>query len=120
MVAAQNSEFRNALIAERQATLERIAALSQDLTSIFDSAQFTSTDDEHDPEGATIAFERSQASSLLAASHAQLAEVNAALERIRVEAYGLCEHCGTTITHDRLLARPTARTCITCTTALGQ
>ena len=44
--------------------------------------QDSNVDDEHDPEGATIAFELSQASALLEQSRAGLAQIEAALARI--------------------------------------
>lgn len=42
----------------------------------------------------------------------ELREVEAALERINMGSYGLCEDCGTTIAFDRLQAYPTARRCV--------
>ena len=42
----------------------------------------------------------------------QLAEVNAALDRIEKGTYGICEVCGETIEEGRLLANPSARVSI--------
>lgn len=44
----------------------------------------------------------------------QLKDVHWALERIRREKYGICAKCNKQITRERLLAFPTARTCIEC------
>jgi RNA polymerase-binding transcription factor DksA len=70
------------------------------------------TDDEHDPEGATIAFERSQADALRSAARARLAEIDAALERVAAGTYGRCVICGDPIPAGRLQARPFAATCL--------
>ena len=71
-------------------------------------------DDEHDPEGATIAFEREQVGALLAQARRTCDDLRAALDRVAAGAYGRCEGCGAEIGAARLEARPTARTCITC------
>ncbi|HLS26564.1 MAG TPA: TraR/DksA C4-type zinc finger protein [Beutenbergiaceae bacterium] len=107
-------EIRAQLEADRQRTLNRIAALGENVTSIVEATRDTATDDEHDPEGSTIAFERSQADALRSSAHQHLVEVDAAVARIEEDAYGRCEDCGEPIAFERLLARPTARTCISC------
>lgn len=104
------------LAAERLRTLERIAALDRDRDGIIDSTTSTGMDDEHDPEGATIAFERSQIESLLDQSRRHLSELDRALRQLEEGGYGTCESCGAPIGDERLAARPTARTCITCAT----
>jgi DnaK suppressor protein len=43
-----------------------------------------------------------------------LKQVDAALERIRLKTFGLCERCGVPIGEKRLEALPFARFCITC------
>ncbi|MFI0350201.1 TraR/DksA family transcriptional regulator [Actinomadura sp. 9N407] len=74
----------------------------------------TGVDDEHDPEGATIAFERSRVESALHQARGHLADLDRAVERLRDGTYGTCERCGGPIAAARLVARPAARTCITC------
>lgn len=108
------AEIHQRLTLDRQRTSERIAALRRDIGSIIDGARLTATDDEHDPEGSTIAFERSQSSALLTWAGEHLDEVDAALKKIASGGYGYCEGCGELIDPRRLLARPTARTCMTC------
>lgn len=108
------ADLRAVLAADRLDTVERLDGLARDLQAIIEAARLVSTDDEHDPEGATIAFERSQTSALLADAVRHLADLDTALERIAAGHYGTCERCGDAIARDRLLARPTARTCITC------
>ena len=99
---------------ERRRTEARLTALTADYDGVIAASRDTNADDEHDPEGATIAFERSQVGALVAQARAHLAEVDAARERLDVGMYGICERCGKAIDRERLQARPTARLCITC------
>lgn len=109
-----SSSLREMLTAERASTLERIAGLRRDWEGIVESSAGMAIDDEHDPEGATIAFERSQIEALLDHEHQRLAELDRALERLREGSYGTCERCGRRIATERLAARPAASTCISC------
>ncbi|MFW3169631.1 TraR/DksA family transcriptional regulator [Geodermatophilus sp. CPCC 206100] len=102
------------LTAERTAVLAQIAALTAEFDAVVAASRSSNADDEHDPEGATIAFERQQVVALLAAARRRLADVDDALERRAAGDYGVCESCGRPIAPDRLAARPAARTCITC------
>jgi DnaK suppressor protein len=102
------------LDAERDEAAARVAALRRELADVIGSASSTTGDDEHDPEGATIGFERAQAQALLDQAVATLAELDAALERQRAGTYGSCADCGEPIGAERLAARPAARRCITC------
>jgi RNA polymerase-binding transcription factor DksA len=111
------TEVQGLLIADRERTADLISSLAGNIASMVDASRLTASDDEHDPEGSTIAFERSQASTLLAAARDHLADVDAALARIAAGTYGSCERCGRPVARDRLLARPTARTCISCAAA---
>ena len=115
--AGAAAAIRDALDAEQQDTHERIAALSREFDGIVESSTGVATDDEHDPEGATIAFERAQLAALLHQARDHLAELDDALDRLRQGSYGRCERCGRPIAAERLAARPAARTCITCAAA---
>jgi DnaK suppressor protein len=99
---------------ERARVLARVAALEKDFHDIVERSSDASRDDEHDPEGATIAFERAQVSALLAAARAQLLEIDAAEARIERGEHDRCERCGAGIPAERRSARPTARTCVRC------
>jgi DnaK suppressor protein len=105
-----------ALRVERERTRARVAALSRDVARIVEDATLTPPDDEHDPDGATVGFERAQASHLLADARAHLAELDAAEVRLASGTAPTCESCGGTIPLKRLLARPTARRCVACAT----
>jgi DnaK suppressor protein len=109
--------IRAALDAERLDTLDRVAALRREFDGIVESSAGVATDDEHDPEGATIAFERAQLAALIDQARDHLAELDDALDRLRQGSYGRCERCGRPIAAGRLAARPAARTCITCAAA---
>ena len=74
----------------------------------------SNADDEHDPEGATIAFERSQVEALIRQTKVALAEIGAAERRLEDGSWGTCAACGTTIPPGRLEARPTALHCMSC------
>ena len=99
---------------ERQRTLERIAALTRNFDDIVASTADASVDDEHDPEGATIAFERQQVGTFLDDARRHVAALDAALSRIAEGAYGICEVCNQPIAPERLEARPTATNCVAC------
>ncbi|PRY47902.1 TraR/DksA family transcriptional regulator [Geodermatophilus tzadiensis] len=101
---------------ERAAALAQIDALTRQFDEIVAASRASNADDEHDPEGATIAFERQQVAALLAAARRRLADAEAAVRAVEGGTYGRCESCGGPIAPERLAARPTARTCITCAT----
>lgn len=99
---------------QRRETVERLASLTDAFDEIVAASRDSNADDEHDPEGATIAFERSQVSALVSQSRDQLVEIDAAIARVKAGSYGICERCGQPISEGRLQARPVARTCIGC------
>lgn len=105
---------RSRLDAERQQTLSRLADLVDAHSEVVAASLDSNADDEHDPEGATIAFERSQIGALVQQARHHLAEVDHALARVEAGSYGVCETCGGAIGEPRLDARPVARTCIGC------
>jgi DnaK suppressor protein len=99
---------------ERVAAQAQIEALTREFDGVVAASASSNADDEHDPEGATIAFERQQVVALLASARQRLADVEAALTRREAGGYGVCESCGRPIAPERLAARPAARTCIDC------
>jgi RNA polymerase-binding protein DksA len=107
---AQRAAVEEVLAAERASKTEQIA----DLAGIIEASASSNADDEHDPEGATIAFEREQVSALLRQARERLADLDRALEQLGEGTYGICESCGEPIAPERLAARPAARTCIAC------
>lgn len=107
-------EARRRLRAERADVAARLRDLGVSFEDIVDAARDSNLDDEHDPEGTTIAAERSLVSSLARSSERHLAEVDAALERLAAGTYGRCVRCGGPIAADRLDARPSTPVCIGC------
>lgn len=102
------------LAEEREATLARIATMTAELEDVAAAAAGDNIDDEHDPEGTTVAFEREQLAALRTQAQNHLADVDAALQRLAAGRYGLCEQCGQPIGEERLAALPAVRLCITC------
>lgn len=105
---------RALLETERVDAVARIVALERELGVIVDASVAVAVDDEHDPEGATIAFERSQVAALLDQAREGLASLDAALRRLDEGTYGTCQRCGRAIAPGRLEARPAATLCIEC------
>lgn len=106
--------MRDLLLGERERAAQRVVALEREFGYIAEAASAPGTDDEHDPEGATLAFERQRTAALLEQQRAHLAAVDAALRRLEEGSFGRCERCGRPIGEERLAARPTATTCLTC------
>ncbi|MFE4413269.1 TraR/DksA family transcriptional regulator [Streptomyces sp. NPDC056821] len=110
----QRESFRKLLAAERAGTSVQIAALSRDFDGIVEANALVATDDEHDPEGSSTAFERAHVAAMLAQARDHLADLDRALERLEEGDYGRCEGCGKPIPTQRLEVRPAARTCVRC------
>ena len=106
--------LREALLRERAEVLERLQRLGAEVAGFVEASRDTNADDEHDPEGATIAFERSQVASVERAARRRLAEVEAALARLEEGAVLTCERCGRPIPAARLEVRPWATRCVDC------
>ncbi len=105
---------RELLLAERARAREGVAALEREFAGLAEAASAAGTDDEHDPEGATLAFERQHAAALLEAAREQVAAVDTALRRLAEGRYGVCDRCRQPIGAERLAARPAAVTCVRC------
>ncbi len=104
----------DALGAERAAAQAQVEALTRQFDEIVAASRSSNADDEHDPEGATIAFERQQVAALLQRARRRLTDVDAAVTAVEAGTYGRCRTCGRPIGDERLAARPTALTCIAC------
>lgn len=108
------SVARQLLATSQAATGSQIEAMSAELDRLAAASADSNLDDEHDPEGATVGFERAQLTALLARQRQQLAAIEQALNRLATGSYGRCEQCGRPVGDDRLEAIPTARLCISC------
>jgi len=107
-------ELLRVLRTARERTAAQSDALARDLDQIFEASELVATDDEHDPEGTTIAYERAQVTALLAQARQDLEALDQALADGRDVGHVRCQGCGEPIAPQRLLALPTARTCIRC------
>lgn len=108
------SGFRKQVAAERDATEAQLVSLRTEVEGIVAASADANADDEHDPEGATIAFERARVSTLLADAEAHLRLLDRAAARLEAGTYAVCQPCGGPIAADRLAARPGVITCIGC------
>jgi DnaK suppressor protein len=108
------ARFRAAIEAEQLRTAQQVTSLRKSFTDIVESTDSISTDDEHDPEGATIAYERSQVSALLRRYVGELAALDDALRHIDDCDSTRCQACGADIVLERLLTLPHVRTCVEC------
>jgi RNA polymerase-binding protein DksA len=119
MTNEEPSDHRAALHAERDRLTAQVEQLREMFDSIVEASRDVSADDEHDPDGATIGFERAQVSSLLERAQRRLTELDDALARIDNGTYGLCTNCGRPIAPERLTALPTTQTCVDCAPSTG-
>jgi DnaK suppressor protein len=110
----EESIAREVLSAARAATFARMRTLRAELEEIMTATQGANADDEHDPEGSTIAFERAQLAGLLDEARRTLVDLDQALARLADGTYALCEGCGARIDPERLGALPATRTCVRC------
>lgn len=110
----QRTTLRGHLAGDREKTRLLIDQIGEQMSAFMTARRDTATDDEHDPEGPTLAFERSQSSAMLAQSEQHLADIEAALLRLDVGTYGLCASCHREIGVGRLQVRPQASLCIHC------
>ena len=103
-----------ALAAQRAVADARAGSLARELDSLAEEQALTSHDDEHDPEGVTIAVQRAQLQGLLDAARLEVREIDRAARRVAEGGYGRCEACAGPIAAERLQALPATRTCIAC------
>ena len=105
---------RDELLRLRDKAGAQVSSLDDELQALFEASRASNADDEHDPEGTTIAFERAQLTAVLDAARRHLRDLDLAVHHFDEGTYGVCETCGNPIPDDRMTARPSARTCITC------
>lgn len=98
----------------RREALERLAGTGAERDAVVAASRESVADDEHDPEGSTIAYERRLLDALAHDMRERVSEVDAALDRLERGTYGICARCHRPIATERLRALPTARTCVAC------
>ncbi|GAA1850809.1 TraR/DksA family transcriptional regulator [Brevibacterium marinum] len=105
---------RRLLSAEESDTRELIRSLSSVIHDLSAAREGDNSDDEHDPEGSTLAFERSQTDTLLRQAEERLTSIAEAVARLDDGTFGICTNCGNPIAEVRLEVRPYAATCVAC------
>ncbi|MFN8034933.1 MAG: hypothetical protein U0V73_03260 [Acidimicrobiia bacterium] len=104
-------DAKDRLLSER----ERVEGLVRELRGELGTAETEqlselSAYDQHPADTASETFEREKDLSILESLEAELAELEAALERIDAGTYGVDENTGEPIDPERLEALPAART----------
>ena len=112
---SQQTPFKNRLLNEREQLLQRIAAQRGGIVSRVEMAA------EHDMRAmeshARAITEMSEEFAMNEHETAELAAIDAALERLAQGLYGQCQDCGVTIPEARLNAYPMALRCVSCQSA---
>lgn len=98
----------------RREALARLAGTDAEREAVVAASRETVADDEHDPEGSTIAYERRLLDALTHDQRDRLREIEEAEHRLAAGTYGTCTRCHRAIPVERLRAVPTARTCVGC------
>jgi DnaK suppressor protein len=107
-------ELRSRLLADLARNQAELSQLESDHAGLIEASRSSNADDEHDPEGATIAFEREQLVSIMTRVRRTVADLQQALHDLDENGYGICDGCGRPIDPARLEVRPQARLCIHC------
>lgn len=107
-------EMRTRIRAERRRLQSLVDSLTASFDDLTEAADASPPDDEHDPEGHTIAFERSQLAARRDGYVRTIAELVKAESRVDDAGSALCEICGNLIPHERRLAVPATARCIEC------
>ena len=107
-------EVRARILAERRRLQSLVDSLTANFDDLTEAADASPPDDEHDPEGHTIAYERSQLSARRTDYLRTIDELAAAELRLGDAGAGLCAQCEEPIPHERRVAVPTTTRCVRC------
>lgn len=120
MATADLESIRATLRQARDDAAARVEEFTDVVRRIAQSRGDADTDDEHDPEGSTLSWDRAAQDASAEAARAHLAEIDAALSRIDAGWDGTCSACGRPIPPARLAARPSAERCVACASSPRQ
>jgi RNA polymerase-binding transcription factor DksA len=110
-IAAQ----RTLLEVERDKIGANLAAADRDLADLRDHGGVAEVEfSEEGGEGSSTTAHRGHIEALKAQLSSRLADVDAALDRIKAGVYGICEACKGPIGEARLEALPEATLCVAC------
>lgn len=107
-----DDDARAALVAERDRSRRLLGAVERSMDDVATAREGSNSDDEHDPEGATLAWERGSLGAVRNDARRRLDLVDAALVRLDAGTYGRCLVGGEPIPRARLAAIPWAQTCV--------
>lgn len=108
------AEFTALLTVRRRDAERSLRARGAGAQQLLTARGDDNADDEHDPEGSTLSAEWSLVEGVRRAAQHELDEIDAALARVDAGTFGVCAACGVDIPLDRLRARPSATTHVTC------
>jgi RNA polymerase-binding protein DksA len=106
--------YRTRLLTERERVVAALDYLHEENAGSLREESEEATIADNVGETATVALDREIDYSLEEASNHVLSAIDAALERIDADAYGICTTCGRPIGDERLEAIPYATQCIDC------
>lgn len=114
-------EIEKQLLTQKKQIIDDLADLSKKDNHETDnmSAKFPDYGDKPD-ENAQEISDYSTTIMTEKVMEKSLEDINKSLERISKGTYGVCKYCGNVIAAKRLLARPTASSCISCKTELQE
>jgi len=113
--------IKNQLLEEKKQVLSDLGDVSESDTHEADNigAKFPEYGDKPDENAQEISdYTNNLASEKILEK--TLGDIDKSLERIEKGTYGICKYCGNPIGKKRLLARPTASSCISCKTELQE
>src|SRR5690625_2983495 len=112
LTTEQISEFKGILLEKQSKLIRQIQTHYGLITSQTDAVGELSSYDNHPGDMGTELFERGKDIALNEHTEMELERINEALHAIDEGTYGLCKVCSADISFDRLIALPTANTCI--------
>lgn len=115
------SEAEKALLAQKKQILHELSELSR--KDIHEADNMTTKFPEYGDKPDENAQEINDYSTNIATEKVlekSLEDIDKSLDRIKKGTYGVCKYCGNPIAEKRLLARPTASSCVTCKTELQE
>jgi len=110
----EDLDLRRALLTARDEARDRVVEFDAVTRELAASRTDSDADDEHDPEGSTVSWERAVAAASLDAARDHLRDVEAALARVGAGWDGACAGCGRSIPVARLAVRPQTDRCVSC------
>ena len=80
----KESDVHSVLESERVSALDQVETLKTEIAWLAGDAEEANGDDEHDPEGSTLAFERARVAALLADAESRLRALERSLTLVPV------------------------------------